>query len=219
MRLILPLLFGLLGTGVLVWLGLWQLDRLEWKEGVLAEIEGKIVAAPVPLPETPDASRDRFQPVTVTGTVAGETLRVLGAWREGGSGYRVIAPLAVGERRILVDLGLVPLNASELDLPNGPIDIVGNLDWPDDVQAGTPDPDGTTWFGRDTVAMAEVLGTEPVMIVARTVVPEAGPRPLPVGTEGIPNNHLGYAIQWFGLAIVWLGMTVFLLWRMTRRTA
>ena len=42
--------------------------------------------------------------------------------------------------------------------------------------------------------------------------------PLPVTTEGIPNNHLGYAVQWFGLALVWAGMTLFLLWRTARRT-
>ncbi|MEM8851107.1 MAG: SURF1 family protein [Pseudomonadota bacterium] len=218
MRFLLPLLFGLVGAAVLIWLGLWQLDRLTWKKGVLAEIETRIAAAPGPVPLAPDPEADRFRPVTVVGQLAGPPLRVLGAWREGGTGYRIVAPLALGERRVLVDLGVVPFQPGEVMLPQGPLEIIGNLDWPDDVNSGTPEPDGTTWFGRDTPAMAAALGTEPVMIVARHVTPQAEPRPIPVGTQGIPNNHLGYAIQWFGLAVVWLGMTAFLLWRMTRRT-
>ena len=66
--------------------------------------------------------------------------------------------------------------------------------------------------------MAEVLGTEPVLVIAREVsVNDPPATPLPVTTEGIPNNHLGYAVQWFGLALVWAGMTLFLLWRTARR--
>jgi surfeit locus 1 family protein len=218
MRFVLPLLFGLLGAAVLAALGVWQMQRLSWKEGVIAEIEARISAEPVPLPPAPDPATDRYMPVTVSGSIDGVPLRVLGAWREGGSGYRVIVPLATGDRRILVDLGILPLSAGEILLPDHPTVLSGNLDWPDDRTSATPPPDGDTWFARDVEAMAEALGTEPTLVVAREVSPAAGPRPIPVGTAGIPNNHLGYAIQWFGLALVWLGMTAFLLWRMTRRT-
>ena len=67
--------------------------------------------------------------------------------------------------------------------------------------------------------MARVLETEPTLVVARSLE-GAEPRatPLPVKTEGIPNNHLGYGVQWFGLAMVWAGMTLFLLWRTAKRT-
>jgi surfeit locus 1 family protein len=40
---------------------------------------------------------------------------------------------------------------------------------------------------------------------------------VPVDTSGIPNDHWGYAIQWFLLAATWAGMTVFLLWRIRTR--
>ena len=33
-----------------------------------------------------------------------------------------------------------------------------------------------------------------------------------------PERNVGYAVQWFGLAAVWAGMTIFLLWRIRRRT-
>ncbi len=223
MRLILPALFGLAGFVFLTGLGLWQLQRLEWKEGVIAEIEARIGAEPVDLPAAPDPAIDNFVPVMLTGTVAGAPLRVLGAWREAGTGFRIVAPVETeGGRRILVDFGVVPLDmaddAAPTALPRGALTIAGNLNWPDDVNDGTPPPEGDLWYARDVAGMAAAAGTEPLLVVARAVVPPTAPVPAPVGTEGIPNSHLGYAIQWFGLAAVWLGMTVFLLWRIRRRT-
>ena len=64
-------------------MGVWQLQRLAWKEGILAEIDGADRGdAPVPLPAAPDPARDRYLPVTVTGAFTGEELHVL-ASREG----------------------------------------------------------------------------------------------------------------------------------------
>lgn len=220
MRFVIPLLFGILGCAVLAGLGVWQLQRLEWKESLIAEIEARVTADPSPLTSLKglDPETDRFRPVTLSGTVAGDPLRVLGAWRGGGSGYRIVAPFATQAGTLLVDLGVVPLDAGDVSLPKGPIAVTGNLDWPDDANPGTPDPDGDTWFARDAAAMAAALDTAPVMVVARATDPALAPRPVPVGVEGIRNSHLGYAIQWFGLALVWAGMTAFFLWRIRRRT-
>ena len=100
------------------------------------------------------------------------------------------------------------------------VTVIGNLHWPDEVDGWTPEPDARgVFFGRDLEAIAEVLETEPVLVVAREVSENDPPAtPLPVTTTGIPNNHLGYAVQWFGLAAVWAGMTIFFLWRTGRRT-
>lgn len=66
--------------------------------------------------------------------------------------------------------------------------------------------------------MAAALGTELVLLVAaRSQPPDPDVTPMPVTTEGIPNNHLGYAVQWFGLAAAWLGMTALWLRRLARR--
>ncbi|WP_339640142.1 SURF1 family protein [Jannaschia helgolandensis] len=222
MRLILPLLFGLAGFVVLAALGLWQLQRMEWKQSVIAEIEARIGADPVPVAAVLDPETDNFRPVIVEGRISGPPIRVLGAWRSAGSGFKVIVPLQTAQRTLMVDLGIVPLETStealRARLPEGPIRVTGNLNWPDDLNAGTPSPEGDIWYARDVPTLAPVMGTDPVMVVARDVTPPAGPTPVPVGVEGIPNNHLGYAVQWFGLALVWLGMTLFLLWRIRRRT-
>lgn len=224
MRLAVPLLFGLLGAAILTGLGVWQLQRMGWKEGVIDRIEARIGAAPVPLPPAPDPEADAYLPVALDATVTGAPLRVLGAWRGAGTGFRIVAPMVTPEgRRIMVDLGVLPLDTADDDapvpLPAGPLEIVGNLAWPDDATAGTPASDGDLWYARDVDAMADALMTERLMVVARDVSPPAGPVPSPVGTEGIPNSHLGYAIQWFGLAAVWLGMTGYLVWRIRRRSA
>ena len=223
MRLILPLLFGLGGVAVLVALGLWQLQRLDWKEGVLAEIEARIAAAPVGVPAAPDPEADRFLPVVVSGGVTGSPLRVLVSEKGFGAGYRLIYPYRTEfGRDVMVDLGVIAVESPTPDLTGRGFDVTGNLHWPDEVDAFTPAPDEGAGlrFDRDVPQMAAALGTEPVLVVARATEPQVlEVRPIPIATGGIPNNHLGYAIQWFGLAAVWAGMTAFLLWRIRRRTA
>ena len=67
--------------------------------------------------------------------------------------------------------------------------------------------------------MAEHLDTQPVLVVASFVEGEAqGVIPMPVAIEGIPNNHLSYAVQWFMIAAVWAVMTLALIWRIRQRS-
>lgn len=211
------LAFGAIGVGVLIGLGAWQLDRLDWKEAQIARIEAAIAGTPGPLPPRGTAPR-RYDVVRVKGLVAGDTLRVFGTWRNAGAGYRLIAPVATVEgRRVMVDFGVAP--DEDAMVPTRSVTVDGVIDTPEEINASTPAPDGTLWFARDVDAMAAALGTEPILVVAATVEPPQSVRPVPVGTEGIPNNHLGYAVQWFGLAAVWAGMTAYLAWRIRRRTA
>lgn len=219
-RFILPLLFGVLGTGVLVTLGSWQLDRLAWKTVLLKEIEARIGAEPVALPEVFDVEADRFLPVAVSGRTLGREGVVLTSVQGVGPGYRVISAFETDAgRRILVDEGFVADRDRDRARPMVAMSVVGNLHWPREVDRFTPEPDlgAGLFFARDVDVMAEALGTEPVLVVAREVS-GTDPRatPLPVTTAGIPNNHLGYAVQWYGLAVVWAGMTLFFLWRMRR---
>ena len=217
-RMVLPLLFGLIGAAVLVALGVWQVQKLAWKEGVLAEIAQRMQSAPVAVPATPDPVGDRFLPVSATGDFTGQALDVLVSRREIGAGYRVIAVFVTGGRRVLVDRGFVVDEARGAGhAATAAVAVTGNLHWPDEIDRFTPAPDTATglWFARDVPAMAQALGAEPVLIVARSATGE-GIEPMPVGDAGIPNNHLGYAIQWFLLALVWLGMTALYLWRIKR---
>lgn len=218
-RMILPLLFGLIGAAVLVSLGVWQLQRLAWKEGILADIAQRMQSAPVDLPPTPDPARDGFLPVTAEGDFTGEALDVLVSRREIGAGYRVIGVFVTGARRVLVDRGFVVVEGRGAGHgAQAGIAVTGNLHWPDEIDSYTPPPDAATgvWFARDVPAMARALDTEPVLIVARSDTGD-GIEAMPVGDAGIPNNHLGYAVQWFLMAAVWLGMTALYLWRIRRK--
>ena len=219
MRLLAPLFLGLLGIAVLASLGLWQLERLAWKEALLAEIDSRLTAAPVALPETPDPETDNFLAVQVAGTLGARELQVLVSTKEQGAGYRLIRALETeAGRRILLDLGYVTDDVRAETRPGGDVSAIGNLRWPDDRNGSTPDNDiaRNDWFARDLDQMAAELGTEPVLVVARSLTPDKGTHPLPTTSAGIPNDHLGYAVTWFGLALVWAGMTVFWIWRRTR---
>jgi surfeit locus 1 family protein len=220
MRLVLPLLFGLAGCAVLVALGLWQLDRAGQKDAIIAALDARLAEAPGPLPDAPDPERDVYRAVALEGVVTGPAIATFDTWRGFGAGVRAIVPVEMAQgRRVMVDLGVVAWDpgtdpgdaAARVPPPGAALAVVGNLDWP----ATAPRGDAPV---RDVAALAAALDAPPFLVVAREVTPETAFRPLPVSAEGIPDNHLGYAIQWFGLALVWAGMTGFLLWRMTRRT-
>lgn len=211
-RLILPLIFGIAGTLVLLGLGTWQVQRLDWKQGVLAEIDARIAAAPGALPETVTEAEDKYRPVTATGQIGADEILVQSSMKLVGPGFRVIVPFETGGQRILLDRGFIRLSDRDKDRAPKTVTVTGNLHWPDEVDGFTPDPDPEKgfWYARDIPSMAAHLDTAPVLLVARET--DESPlevTPLPVDTAGIPNNHLNYAITWFLLAIVWVAMTVF----------
>lgn len=219
-RLVFPLLFGFVGLIILVKLGLWQLDRAGWKQEMLAQIQTGIDGDPVYLPEniTPDM---KYLPVFLRGRTTGEEILVLsGTSRE--AGYQVISGFVTGDgRRLMVDRGFINQEQRRLPRPPADLTIEGNLHWPDEKSSSTPEPNlqENLWFAREVDRMAEILDTEPVLVVARAVAGEdQGVRPIPVGIDNIPNNHLSYAVQWFMIAMVWAGMTAALIWRIKRRS-
>ncbi|TMV94824.1 SURF1 family protein [Thioclava sp. BHET1] len=221
-RFIFPLLLGVVGCAILISLGVWQVQRLEWKRAMLAEISAKIDGVPQELPpEGTDTEALKYEPVEIAGGTTGQEILVLSGQKGVGAGYRVIDAFETGDgRSILLDRGFLPEADKGQPRPPTALIVTGNLHWPRESDAYTPEPDPKTglWFARDVPAMAKQLGTEPVMVVARHVEGDAqGISPEPVTISGIPNDHLGYAITWFLLAIVWAGMTIFLLWRIRRQ--
>lgn len=213
-RLLFPLTVGLIGTAILLGLGIWQMQRLAWKERILADIQGEIAAPPVALPAMPDPTKDRYLPVTVEGRIEGKSLRVLTSLKQLGAGYKVISVLDINGRRVLLDRGFLPVEHNVPAAPKGDVVVAGNLYWPQEEDSYTPKPEGDLWFARDLPQMAKTLHAEPVLVVASRISPEEkGLELLPVDTAGIPNNHLEYAITWFSLAAIWLGMTGYWVWR------
>lgn len=217
-RIALPLITGLIGTAILVSLGVWQIQRLDRKQTVLAQIESRIDGDSRPLPETGMPDRDRYQPVALSGRIDTGELYVLVSRKQVGAGYLVISPFVTEDgRRILVDRGFIAVEDRDIARMGGERQILGNLHWPDDRTSSTPDNDvaGNTWFARDIDAMSQALNTEPLLVIVRNISPaDPGVTPLPVDTSGIPNDHLQYAITWFSLAAVWLIGTIALVRRL-----
>ena len=220
-RYLFPLILGVVGCAILISLGSWQLRRMVWKEGLLAQIQAQIDAAPVPLPDTVDPAM-KYMPVEVSGTTTGDEIHVLSGTKDQGGGYQIVSRFITDDGRdILLDRGFVPQEDRRLERGPTRLEVRGNLHWPDEKGSATPEPnlDENIWFARDVPAMAKLLDTMPVLVVASHVTGDAqGVQPIPVAIEGIPNNHLSYAVQWFMIAAVWAGMTVALIWRIRRRT-
>ena len=214
-RYIFPILLGLVGIGVLLSLGIWQVQRMQWKATILADINARLTGTAQALPAAPNPADDKYRPVFAQGRFTGERLFVISGMADVGGGVQVIAVLQTDDdRRIMVDRGFLPDQdkAKALTVTGAKID--GNLHWPDETTPYTPPPDAKTglWFARDVAGMAAQLKTEALLIVARADTGD-GIIPRPVDSSTIPNDHWGYAITWFLLAATWAVMTVALIWR------
>jgi surfeit locus 1 family protein len=213
------IVIGAGGAAILLWLGFWQMQRLEWKLGVIEDINARIEASPIPLPDTLDPDADAYLPVEVRGVIAPEYLRVLVSQKEIGAGYRIISALDMGGRRVLLDRGFTPVEQADIPSHVGSVTVRGNLQWPQETDGFTPEPDveGNIWFAREVAVMAAALNTEETLLVAKqTSFDDAPIRPLPVDTTAIPNDHLSYAITWFSLAAIWISMTAAFILRARR---
>lgn len=209
---------------ILVALGVWQLQRLKWKEGLLAHVAALQSAPARPLEPVLDAragGRDvDFTRVRVTcpGLGAAPFLELYGL-KDGQAGSRLISACEVSSRRyrtILVDRGFVAdvISARPAVDPadRTPMEITGVLRTPDAATFMTPKnrADAGRWFSRDIPAMARALGAPqpaPIFLFAET---SANPgwralQPAPLPGE-IPNRHLEYALTWFGLAAALAGV-------------
>jgi surfeit locus 1 family protein len=218
-KILFPLILGVAGCGVLISLGIWQIERLAWKEDVLVGINARLAADPAPLSLDVTEADHEYTRVTLSGTPTGEELHVLVSGTQAGTGYRVISKVVTAFGPVLVDQGLLPLDAKDAASLVAAMEITGTLLWPDDQNSSTPDPDlgANIWFARNVATMAAALDTAPLMVVTTTTSP-ADPRltPLPVSTVDIKNDHFEYAVTWFLLALVWAIMSLFLILRTTQ---
>lgn len=208
----------LAALAVLIGLGVWQLQRLEWKRGLIAQIEARTKADPITLEEAEALARAGQDPsyyrVRVEGRFHHGRERYLYAVSEGRMGWHVITPLetAAGEM-VLIDRGFVPEAFRDASTrAAGQIadvtTVTGIVRAPEQQGLFTPDnePEANRWFWRDLQAMARSMFPGGTIEVAPFFV-EADKTPVPGGwPEGgqtrldIPNNHLQYAITWFLLA-------------------
>ena len=224
---------GLCGIAILLWLGTWQVQRLAWKQALIATISERIAAPPQPVAEIEKLASETgdvdYWQVEATGRFLHDRESHFFATWQGQSGYYVYTPFELADRRVVfVNRGFVPFDRKDPATRAegqvaGQVTIAGLAR---NRLAEKPSflvPDNDTarniFYWKDLAAMtsradlpsgATVL---PFFIdIGKTTVPGG----LPVGgvtMVDLPNSHLQYAITWYGLAAALLGVLAVMLWR------
>jgi surfeit locus 1 family protein len=215
---------------ILIGLGVWQLQRLKWKEGVLARVAALQAAPARSLADVLKAGGDLdFVRVSLDcPDLEHRPLLRLFAVREGVAGYRLITacPMsAQGYSSILVDRGFASFEQAQAAMQPGrtalPGPVVGVLRKGDAPTFVTPKNrvSENLWYSRDVPAMARqlhVAAPVPVYLMVERPAPVgSGPIPEPIPAN-IPNRHLEYALTWFGLAAALIGVYAAMLLRRRR---
>ncbi|MBY5333643.1 SURF1 family protein [Rhizobium leguminosarum] len=208
-------------------LGTWQVERLAWKRDLIARVDQRVHAAPMPAPARADwdkvnATDDEYRRVTAVGTLANDKETLVYASTMLGPGYWVMTPLTLADGiAILVNRGFVPTErrdpASRREAAlSGPVEITGlmRMTEPTGSLLQSNDPAADRWYSRDVAAIAEKRGVNTVAPYFIDADATANPGGLPVGgltVIAFPNNHLVYAVTWYGLAAMVLALLVFIL--------
>lgn len=219
------LVFMLALMVLFVALGTWQLERLEEKDRLIANVTARINEPPTPFPiytewTALEADGYDYLPVSLTGTWRpGGTILVFTSLGEpkgqfSGPGYWVMTPfeLATGGT-VFVNRGFVPQASGPAFAQGGTIDpglisIAGIARNSEAVGSFTPAPDlarHVEWV-RSPARLAAMAGDLPQPVAPVYVdLPAGPPGALPQGGETViefPNNHLGYAMTWYGFALL-----------------
>lgn len=199
---------------VLIGLGTWQMQRLHWKEDLLARVSARVNEQPVPLPPagwtTLDLTEWEYRPVEIGGTFRHDLeTRVYTLLTEpkgplSGPGYFILTPLETGEGRVLVNRGFVPLeNEKPVERPEGLTTVRGLLRAPEGRNPFTPSdqPEQRLFYARDPAPIAQALNMPLAPFTIDAL--ETPPGGLPQAGEtrlSFPNRHFEYALTWYGLA-------------------
>ncbi|WP_338503039.1 SURF1 family protein [Sphingomonas kaistensis] len=200
--------FALLFAG----LGVWQVERLRWKTDLIARVDARLAAEPVPLArgETFVGTDAEYLKVRVTGRFDHGKETLVDALTERGKGYWVLTPLRTAERTLLVNRGFVPSDRAKpatraVGQIAGEVTVTGliRLTEPGGRFLRANRPGADLWYSRDVAAIARARGfgrVEPFFLDA-----DASPNPggLPIGGLTVVrfrNSHLVYALTWFALS-------------------
>ena len=209
-------------TAAFTALGLWQVQRLSWKLDLIARVESRVHAAPIPAPAEAEwpgvtAKADEYLHVTASGTFLNEETLVQ-AVTAYGPGFWVMTPLKRDDGTIiLVNRGFVPTDKkapANRSHPSGPVEVTGllRMSQPGGAFLRSNDPKAGRWYSRDVAAIAETDGLKQVApyFIDEQASPADGS--LPIGgltVIKLRNSHLAYALTWGALALMSLAGFVY----------
>jgi surfeit locus 1 family protein len=203
-------------------LGAWQLQRLAWKEALIARVDARVHASPVPAPGPESWSRitadaDAYRRVRVSGVFENDKETLVQATTELGSGYWVMTPLRTRQgQEILINRGFVPFEEADLggepdERPTGLVTVTGLLRVSEPrggfLRANMPALG--RWYSRDVAAIARARGltdAAPYFIDAEAGANSGGWPRAGLTVVRFANSHLSYALTWFtlaGMSLAW----------------
>ena len=150
------------GVAILLALGVWQLDRLAWKQDLLAQLAANISAEPVDLARAEavaaSGGTNEFLKVAVRGRFNHDAEMRMISVHDGGPGWEIITPLITEDgRAVLVDRGVVPDREKDaIDRPADPVEVTGyvrNYSGRQGFFAPENDPASGVWYWWDVPAM------------------------------------------------------------------
>ena len=207
----------------LIALGVWQLHRLQWKLGLIAEVNRNMHVKPVPFG---DGGHLYWETETdylhVTGTGRFDNSKeayVFAIGPEGGPVYHVIVPFRTTDGEMyLVDRGIVPRDMKNpatrpAGIQNATTTVTGIWRWAEAPGAFTPKPDlaHRIWYFKDVWGIARADGIKLWEPAGGLIEADATPTPggWPRGGQTVVtfrNEHLQYAITWFLMAAALVGV-------------
>lgn len=196
--------------GALLWLGVWQLERADWKAGRIAAWEASAKAEPATLEAAMCGGEPAGRIVAANDVTlkmaGGPVIRMFGHNAEGHAGWRLLSavtmPACAGQGVMLAETGFEPL-PQELELygqapPPEKFVVAG---WPAGSMLAAPnDAAANDWHNFDHAALQGAVGKElsgKWMLEAFGGVPD-------YLSKTPPSRHIGYAVTWFGMALAFL---------------
>lgn len=226
-------LAALVGVGVAISLGRWQLDRAAQKIALQQALEQRAQQPALSNEDLPNA--DEVAPEALMYRRA----QLVGQWdrqpahtvfldnrpMDGRAGFFVLTPFQLKGRQasVLVQRGWVPRNAAQreqlpaLVLPQGDVQIEGQISRAPSraFELGTPVRSGPIRQNVELPAFQDETGVRLLpLVLLETASPEASSpsadgllRHWPAPAVDV-NKHYGYAFQWFALGALILGLYV-----------
>ena len=215
-----PTLFTIPAIIVLLILGSWQVQRLNWKNNLIESMNLRISMPAIDLPEL--TSKDnideyKYRKVKLKGEFLNDHEIFLFTGpkvMKGDAGYNILTPFQTDKGQIvLVDRGWIPSDKREQStrpetIINEPTTIEGMLHEGEKQAKFVFDNDveNNLWFWIDTKAISKVTGQNLKDIYVRITKNDNG-NILPIPGENVikhRNDHLQYAVIWYSFAIILL---------------
>lgn len=208
---------------VLCGLGTWQVQRLSWKNGLIAQAEAAANLPPAPLSQVLTARDPEFRKALVVcrGLPTAGYVE-LQSIHDGEPGVRLVSACTPEgmTQTFLVDRGFLPdsiASRPRVMASTLPLSLTVELRRTPAPSGMTPPPSQGRFYGRDNEAISKALGgaapSEFTLFALTSPNPEIAALVSSAPPAAFSNSHLGYALTWYGLALVLIGFYVAVLVR------